>query len=88
MTPIPFGTRVVAEDSPIILSGGLLVLVVIYLSSKLGAEVARRLDFPPVLEELVAGEIVGVSELHLVYHEGACNAPKPHPNYCPSVSKS
>jgi Kef-type K+ transport system membrane component KefB len=44
----------------------LLTLVVIYLASKLGAEAARRLDFPPVLGELVAGVIVGVSALHLV----------------------
>ncbi len=55
-----------AEDAPVVLSGVLLTLVVIYLASKLGAEVARRLDFPPVLGELVAGVIVGVSALHLV----------------------
>ncbi len=66
MAPIPFLATVVAEDSPIILSGVLLTLVVIYLASKFGAEVARRLDFPPVLGELVVGVIVGVSALHLV----------------------
>jgi Kef-type K+ transport system membrane component KefB len=55
-----------AEDAPVVLSGVLLTLVVIYLASKLGAEAARRLDFPPVLGELVAGVIVGVSALHLV----------------------
>ncbi|MBD1864899.1 cation:proton antiporter [Trichocoleus sp. FACHB-46] len=75
MAPIPFLATVVAEDSPIILSGVLLTLVVIYLASKFGAEVARRLDFPPVLGELVAGVIVGVSALHLViFPEGGLSA--------------
>jgi Kef-type K+ transport system membrane component KefB len=55
-----------AENAPIVLTGVLLSLVVIYLASKLGAEIAKRLDFPPVLGELVAGVIVGVSALHLV----------------------
>ncbi len=66
MAPMPFLATVVAEDSPIILSGVLLALVVIYLASKFGAEVARRLNFPPVLGELVAGVVIGVSALHLV----------------------
>jgi Kef-type K+ transport system membrane component KefB len=45
------------------------------LSSKLGSEVAKRLDFPPVLGELVAGVIVGVSALHLiVFPEGGLTA--------------
>jgi len=75
MAPIPFLASVVAEDSPIILSGVLLTLVVIYLASKFGAEVARRLDFPPVLGELVAGVLVGVSALHLViFPEGGMSA--------------
>lgn len=75
MAPMPFLATAVAEDSPIILSGVLLTLVVIYLSSKLGAEVARRFDFPPVLGELVAGVIVGVSALHLViFPEGGMTA--------------
>jgi len=64
--PLPYLATVEAEDAPVVLSGVLLTLVVIYLASKLGAEVARRLDFPPVLGELVAGVIVGVSALHLV----------------------
>lgn len=75
MASIPFLATVVAEDSPIVLSSVLLTLVVIYLASKLGAEVARRLDFPPVLGELVAGVIVGVSALHLViFPEGGLAA--------------
>jgi Kef-type K+ transport system membrane component KefB len=40
--------------------------VVVYLASKLGGELSKRLDLPPVLGELVAGVIVGVSALHLV----------------------
>jgi Kef-type K+ transport system membrane component KefB len=64
--PLPYLATVEAEDAPVVLSGVLLTLVVIYLASKLGAEAARRLDFPPVLGELVAGVIVGVSALHLV----------------------
>ncbi len=64
-----------AESGPIILSGVLLSLVVIYLASKLGAEVAKRFDFPPVLGELVAGVIVGVSALHLIiFPEGGLEA--------------
>lgn len=71
----PVLAAVEAEYSPVILSGVLLTLVVIYLASKLGAEAARKLDFPPVLGELVAGVIVGVSALHLViFPEGGMTA--------------
>ena len=49
MAPIPFLATVEAENSPIVLAGVLLSLVVIYLASKLGAEAAKRFDFPPVL---------------------------------------
>ncbi|MEG4272365.1 MULTISPECIES: cation:proton antiporter [unclassified Microcoleus] len=66
VAPIPLLATVEAENSPIVLSGVLLTLVVIYLASKLGAEAAKKFDFPPVLGELVAGVIVGVSALHLV----------------------
>lgn len=66
MAPPPLLATVEAEYSPVILSGVLLTLVVIYIASKLGAEASKRLDFPPVLGELVAGVIVGVSALHLV----------------------
>jgi Kef-type K+ transport system membrane component KefB len=55
-----------SENSPIILSGVLLTLVIIYIASKLGSEIAKRVDLPPVLGELVAGVIIGVSALHLV----------------------
>ena len=64
-----------AENAPIVLSSVLLSLVVIYLASKLGSELAQRFDFPPVLGELVAGVVVGVSALHLVtFPEGGLTA--------------
>ncbi len=64
-----------AENAPIVLSSVLLSLVVIYLASKLGSEVAQRFDFPPVLGELLAGVVVGVSALHLViFPEGSLTA--------------
>lgn len=64
-----------AENAPIVLSGVLLTLVAIYLASKLGAEISKKLDFPPVLGELVAGVIIGVSALHLViFPEGGLQA--------------
>ncbi|MCP2729101.1 cation:proton antiporter [Symplocastrum sp. BBK-W-15] len=75
IAPVPLLATVEPENSPIVLSGVLLSLVVIYLASKLGAEVARNFDFPPVLGELVAGVIVGVSALHLiVFPEGGLSA--------------
>lgn len=55
-----------AEYAPIVLAGVLLSLVVIYIASKLGGEVSRMLDFPPVLGELIAGVAIGASALHLV----------------------
>ncbi|NJL78281.1 MAG: cation:proton antiporter [Richelia sp. RM2_1_2] len=55
-----------AENAPIVLAGVLLSLVVIYLASKLGGELSRMLDFPPVLGELVGGVVVGASALNLI----------------------
>ncbi|ELS31350.1 MULTISPECIES: cation:proton antiporter [Pseudanabaena] len=64
-----------AENAPIILSGVLLTLVIIYFASKVGSEIAKRLDLPPVLGELVAGVLVGVSVLRLViFPEGGLTA--------------
>jgi Kef-type K+ transport system membrane component KefB len=75
MQPMPVLAAVEAENSTIVLAGVLLSLVVIYLASKFGAEVAKLLDFPPVLGELVAGVIVGVSALHLIiFPEGGLTA--------------
>jgi Kef-type K+ transport system membrane component KefB len=66
LTPVPILATAEAEGGPLILAAVLLSLVFIYTASKLGAEIAKRLDFPPVLGELVAGVVVGVSVLHLV----------------------
>jgi Kef-type K+ transport system membrane component KefB len=75
MMPPPLIATVAAEYSPIILSGVLLTLVTIFIASKIGSEVAKRLDFPPVLGELVAGVVVGISALHLViFPEGGLSA--------------
>ncbi len=59
-------TATEAEYAPVVLTGVLLSLVAIYVASKVGAELSRMLDFPPVLGELVAGVVVGISALHLV----------------------
>ncbi|WP_421659163.1 cation:proton antiporter [Leptothermofonsia sp. ETS-13] len=64
--PPPLLATAEAENAPIVLTGVLLSLVIIYLASKLGGELSKRLDFPPVLGELVAGVVIGVSALHLV----------------------
>lgn len=62
-------------QGPMILAGVLLSLVVIYLASKIGGEFSNWLGFPPVLGELVAGVIVGVSALHLlVFPEGVADS--------------
>lgn len=73
--PQPLLATAESENAPIILSGVLLTLVVIYLASKVGSEIAKRLDLPPVLGELVAGVLVGVSALRLViFPEGGFTA--------------
>ena len=54
------------EAAPMVLAGVLLSLVFIYLASKLGGELSKLVDLPPVLGELVAGVVVGVSALHIL----------------------
>ena len=49
-----------------VLAGVLLSLVTIYLASKLGGELSKRLNLPPVLGELVGGVVIGISALHLI----------------------
>jgi Kef-type K+ transport system membrane component KefB len=61
-----FATASNADTTPILLAGVLLSIVVIYLASKLGGELSKLVDLPPVLGELVAGVVVGVSALHLL----------------------
>ena len=64
-----------SEAAPMVLAGVLLSLVFIYLASKLGGELSKSLDLPPVLGELVAGVVVGVSALHiLVFPETGATA--------------
>ncbi|PSN18365.1 sodium:proton antiporter [filamentous cyanobacterium CCP5] len=55
-----------ADYGSFVLAGVLLTLVVIYTMSKLGGELSKRLDLPPVLGELVGGVIIGISALHLL----------------------
>jgi Kef-type K+ transport system membrane component KefB len=54
------------QYAPMVLAGVLLSLVVIYIASKAGGELTRLLNLPPVLGELMAGVLVGVSALNLV----------------------
>ena len=65
-SPLLLATENHSENGPMILAGVLLSLVFIYLASKLGGELSRIVDLPPVLGELVAGVVVGVSALHLL----------------------
>ncbi|WP_448563059.1 cation:proton antiporter [Trichothermofontia sp.] len=53
-------------DSTLVLAGVLLSLVIIYLASKVGGELANRFALPPVLGELIAGVVVGVAGLKLI----------------------
>jgi Kef-type K+ transport system membrane component KefB len=55
-----------AENAPIVLAGVLLSLIVIYLASKIGGELSKMIDLPPVLGELLGGVVVGASALNLV----------------------
>lgn len=69
------GTATVSNESPLVLAAVLLSLVVVYLASKLGGELSRMMNLPPVLGELVGGVVVGVSALHLlVFPEGGATA--------------
>lgn len=70
MSTIPFCPLLAnapnAEESPLILAGVLLSLVVIYLAAKVGGELCARVNLPSVLGELVGGVVVGVSALNLL----------------------
>ncbi|NJP08895.1 MAG: cation:proton antiporter [Leptolyngbyaceae cyanobacterium RU_5_1] len=62
------------DNRPLVLAAVLLSLVVAYLASKIGGEICIRLNLPPVLGELLAGVVIGVSALHLlVFPEGGEN---------------
>lgn len=55
-----------ADYGSFVLAAVLMTLVVIYFTSKLGGELSKRLNLPPVLGELIGGVVVGVSALHLL----------------------
>lgn len=63
--PILASTSEAAEE-PAVLASVLLSLVMIYIASKLGGELSKAVDLPPVLGELVGGVVVGTSALHLL----------------------
>ncbi|NMG05545.1 cation:proton antiporter [Brasilonema sp. UFV-L1] len=68
---IPLLATAEAENAPVIMSGVLISLVVIYLASTIGAEICVRINLPPVLGQLLGGLVVGVSAFHLlVFPEG------------------
>lgn len=68
-------TAVVSADPTAVLIAVLLSLTVIYLASRLGGGICARFDLPPVLGELLAGSVVGISILHLlVFPEGGTTA--------------
>ena len=69
------GAATAPDEAPLVLAGVLLSLVVVYFASKLGGELSRMMNLPPVLGELVGGVVVGVSALHLlVFPEGGATA--------------
>lgn len=61
-----FAATTETQYAPMVLAGVLLSLVVIYIASKVGGELTRLLNLPPVLGELMAGVLVGVSALNLI----------------------
>ncbi|MBM0740105.1 cation:proton antiporter [Phormidium sp. CLA17] len=66
----PLFATVAATDTPLVLAGMLLSLVVIYVSSKIGGELCDRINLPPVLGELVAGVVVGISAFDILVFPG------------------
>ena len=59
-------TETEAEAPTLIFAGVLLSLVAIYFASKLGGEICARINLPPVLGELVAGVVIGISAFHIL----------------------
>ncbi|MEM1366718.1 MAG: cation:proton antiporter [Cyanobacteria bacterium P01_H01_bin.15] len=55
-----------AENKSYVLMAVLFALVVVYAASKLGGELSKRLNLPPVLGELVGGVVVGASAFQLL----------------------
>ncbi|HIK37651.1 MAG: cation:proton antiporter [Geminocystis sp.] len=69
-------TATEAEKPTLVLTAVLLTLAIIYFTSKVGAELSRMANFPPVLGELVGGVIIGVSALSLVVFPESVTADK------------
>ncbi|PSB20806.1 sodium:proton antiporter [filamentous cyanobacterium CCP2] len=69
-SPLLLAETAEAELGPIVLAGVLVSLIVIYLASKLVGELCARVNLPPVLGELMAGVVVGVSVLNLLIFPG------------------
>ena len=68
-------TEIDAEAQTLIFAGVLLTLVAIYFASKLGGEICARINLPPVLGELVAGVVIGISAFQiLVFPETTSDA--------------
>ena len=60
-----------AEVGPLVITGVLLSLIIVFIAAKVGGEICARLNLPSVLGELVGGVVVGVSALNLiVFPEG------------------
>ena len=64
--PLTLATTPPSDYGSFVLAGVLLTLVVVYVASKLGGELSKRLDLPPVLGELIGGIVVGISAFHLL----------------------
>lgn len=58
-------------DPSVVFAGVLLSLVVVYFASKMGGEICAKFDLPPVLGELVAGVLVGISALNVLIFPGS-----------------
>lgn len=72
---IPLLATATEANSSIVAASVLLSLSIVYIASKIGGELCNRIDLPPVLGELVAGVVVGISVLHLlVFPEGGGEA--------------
>ncbi len=69
-------TATESEKPTLVLTAVLLTLAIIYFTSKVGAELSRMANFPPVLGELVGGVIIGVSALSLVVFPESVTADK------------
>lgn len=74
ISTLPILATVAAANAPVLLTGVLLTLFIIYTTSKIGAEISQSLNFPPVLGELVAGVIVGVSAFDWIVLAGIVTA--------------